>query len=63
MNADLSKLALPVLVGAAFFSSEGLHSAYFLGAIDLDLVELPNKTIDWPVSVHSERSPVHWLKG
>ncbi|KAF2423093.1 hypothetical protein EJ08DRAFT_596398 [Tothia fuscella] len=41
-------LILPVLIGSAFFSSEGLQSAYFIGAIDLDIVEFPNKQPNWP---------------
>jgi hypothetical protein len=48
VNSDCLKLVLPVLVGTAFFSSEGLQSAYFLGAIDLDIIELPNKILNWP---------------
>jgi hypothetical protein len=56
-NADRIKLVLPVLAGSAFFSSEGLQSAYFLGAIDLDIVELPNKSLNWPVSSFSTLVP------
>jgi hypothetical protein len=40
-------LLLPILVGSAFFSSEGLQAAYFLGAVDLDITELPDKSLNW----------------
>ncbi|KAF2836687.1 hypothetical protein M501DRAFT_979132 [Patellaria atrata CBS 101060] len=39
---------LPVLVGTTFFSSEGLQSAYFIGAIDLDVVEVSGNKFNWP---------------
>jgi hypothetical protein len=41
-------LLLPVLVGSAFFSSEGLQAAYFIGAVDLDIIEMPDKSLNWP---------------
>ncbi|KAF2201729.1 hypothetical protein GQ43DRAFT_415219 [Delitschia confertaspora ATCC 74209] len=41
---------LPVLIGTAFFSSEGFQSAYFLGGLDLD-VEVREKKLEW--GVHS----------
>lgn len=41
---------LPVLVGTAFFSSEGFQSGYFLGAVDLDTVTSPGKKLNWPAS-------------
>lgn len=41
-------LLLPVLIGTAFFSSEGFQSAYFLGGLDLDVVTRGEK-LDWPV--------------
>ncbi|EON68328.1 hypothetical protein W97_07586 [Coniosporium apollinis CBS 100218] len=39
---------LPVLVGTAFFSSEGFQSGYFLGAVDLDVVHMPGGKLNWP---------------
>ena len=44
LNYDL---LLPVLVGSAFFSSEGLQAAYFLGGIDLDISQAPDKSLHW----------------
>lgn len=41
-------LLLPVLIGTAFFSSEGFQSAYFLGGLDLDVAQR-GKKLDWPV--------------
>ena len=41
------ELLLPVLVGSAFFSSDGLQSAYFLASIDLDLTQTPEGKIHW----------------
>lgn len=41
-------LLLPVLVGSAFFSPDGLQSAYFLAAIDLDLQQAPDGKLHWP---------------
>ncbi|KAF2497571.1 hypothetical protein BU16DRAFT_482646, partial [Lophium mytilinum] len=41
-------LLLPVLLGTTFFSSEGFQSAYFLGGIDLDVVEVAGKKFNWP---------------
>ncbi|KAK8159175.1 hypothetical protein IWX90DRAFT_389638 [Phyllosticta citrichinensis] len=38
---------LPVLIGSAFFSNEGFHSAYFLGTIDLDVVEVSGQKLGW----------------
>ncbi|OCK76535.1 hypothetical protein K432DRAFT_335540, partial [Lepidopterella palustris CBS 459.81] len=46
-------LLLPVLIGTAFFSSEGFHSAYFIGGVDLDVVEVPGKKFNWPASSSS----------
>ena len=40
-------LLLPVLVGSAFFSSEGLQAAYFLGALDLDIAQAPDQSLHW----------------
>ncbi|KAK7713634.1 hypothetical protein SLS57_007438 [Botryosphaeria dothidea] len=38
---------LPVLIGAAFFSNEGFQSAYFLGTVDLDVVEEAGQKFNW----------------
>jgi hypothetical protein len=39
-------LLLPVLIGTAYFSTEGFQSAYFLGGLDLD-VRMHGKKLDW----------------
>jgi hypothetical protein len=39
---------LPVLTKSAFFSPEGFQSAYFLSIIDLDVVEVEGKKLNWP---------------
>src|SRR5262249_50651787 len=39
---------LPVLTKSTFFSPEGFQSAYFLGMIELDLVEVEGKKLSWP---------------
>ena len=41
-------LLLPALVGGAFFSPDGLQSAYFVASIDLDLVRAPDGKLNWP---------------
>ena len=41
-------LLLPVLVGSAFFSQDGLQSAYFMALIDLDLTHTPDGKLSWP---------------
>ncbi|KAE9975101.1 hypothetical protein EG328_003456 [Venturia inaequalis] len=46
-------LLLPVLIGSAFFSNEGLQSAYFLGAIDLDISVGKNNQLHWPMKSQS----------
>ncbi|KAI9815520.1 MAG: hypothetical protein M1827_002654 [Pycnora praestabilis] len=38
---------LPVLMGSAFFSSEGLQSGYFLGIIDADITQVAGKKFTW----------------
>ncbi|KAI9659556.1 MAG: hypothetical protein M1821_001815 [Bathelium mastoideum] len=38
---------LPVLVSTLFSSSEGLESGYFLGRIDLDVVQIQGKKFNW----------------
>ncbi|KAF2675342.1 hypothetical protein BT63DRAFT_420545 [Microthyrium microscopicum] len=40
-------LLLPVLIGSAFFSNEGLQGAYFLAAIELDLSKTPDGKLNW----------------
>ena len=40
-------LLLPVLVGSGFFSAEGLQAAYFLGAVDMDIIQGPDKSLHW----------------
>ncbi|GME40865.1 Peroxisomal membrane protein pex17 [Neofusicoccum parvum] len=40
---------LPVLIGAAFFSNEGFQSAYFLGTVDLDVVEEAGQMLNWSI--------------
>lgn len=46
-------LLLPVLIGSAFFSNEGLQSAFFLGAIDLDISVGKNNQLHWPMKSQS----------
>lgn len=41
-------LLLPVLLGTAYFSTEGFQSAYFLGGLDLDITVQGNR-FDWNV--------------
>lgn len=48
---DFDRL-LPVLMHSTFRTAEGLGSAYFLGAIDIDVHARPNKALSW-----AERSP------
>ena len=43
---------LPVLMRSMLHSEEGLRSAYFLGAVDLDVQQSSKSTFQWP-----ERSP------
>lgn len=42
-------LLLPILLGSAFFSDEGLEGAYFLAAVELDIKKLPDGKLLWPV--------------
>ncbi|TID14544.1 Peroxisomal biogenesis factor 8 [Venturia nashicola] len=46
-------LLLPVLIGSAFFSNEGLQSAYFLGAVDLDISVGNNNQLHWSMKSQS----------
>ncbi|KAF2084097.1 hypothetical protein K490DRAFT_49907 [Saccharata proteae CBS 121410] len=46
---------LPVLFQAAFASSEGFQSAYFLGAVDLDVVQVKGGKFDWSPKSNSFR--------
>lgn len=43
-------LLLPVLIGTAYYSSEGFQSAYFLGGLDLDVQVAQSGKLDWSVS-------------
>lgn len=45
---------LPILMQSTFRTSEGLGSAYFLGAIDIDVYPRPGNGLSW-----TERSPSH----
>ncbi|KAF2714749.1 hypothetical protein K504DRAFT_366030 [Pleomassaria siparia CBS 279.74] len=47
-------LLLPVLIGTAYFSSEGFQSAYFLGGMDLD-INVQGEKFDWNVRSSSFR--------
>ncbi|KAF2852691.1 hypothetical protein T440DRAFT_488222 [Plenodomus tracheiphilus IPT5] len=40
-------LLLPVLIGTAYYSSEGFQSAYFLGGLDLDVRVAQSGRLDW----------------
>ncbi|KAF2144126.1 uncharacterized protein K452DRAFT_246312, partial [Aplosporella prunicola CBS 121167] len=44
---------LPVLLGTAFFSTEGFQSAYFLGAVDPDVREVKPRRFNWSAESHS----------
>jgi hypothetical protein len=48
-------LLLPVLIGTAFYSSEGFQSAYFLGGLDLDVRVARGGKLDWSVTASSYR--------
>jgi len=41
---------LPVLLGSAFFSGEGLEGAYFIAAIQLDITRIAENRLLWRVS-------------
>lgn len=43
-------LLLPVLIGTAYYSTEGFQSAYFLGGLDLDVHVNQSGKLDWSVS-------------
>ncbi|KAF2794382.1 hypothetical protein K505DRAFT_275302 [Melanomma pulvis-pyrius CBS 109.77] len=47
-------LLLPVLLGTAYFSTEGFQSAYFLGGLDLDITVQENR-FEWNVRSSSFR--------
>ena len=38
---------LPLLIHNLFFSKAGLHWGYFLGPIDMDVVQVSNNTFEW----------------
>lgn len=48
-------LLLPVLIGTAFYSSEGFQSAYFLGGLDLDVKVVQGGKLDWSPASSSFR--------
>ncbi|KAH6625559.1 hypothetical protein C7974DRAFT_463988 [Boeremia exigua] len=48
-------LALPVLIGTAFYSVEGFQSAYFLGGLDLDVRVGRDGRLDWSAASSSFR--------
>ncbi|ORX94292.1 hypothetical protein BCR34DRAFT_608312 [Clohesyomyces aquaticus] len=52
-NVDYD-LLLPVLIGTAYFSTEGFQSAYFLGGLDLD-VKAVGKKLEWTARSSSFR--------
>ena len=47
MRLDYDRL-LPLLAFAAFFSPEGLDGGYFLGAVDLDTLQVQGEKLSWP---------------
>lgn len=48
-------LLLPVLIGTAYYSSEGFQSAYFLGGLDLDVRVAQSGKLDWSTRSSSYR--------
>ena len=46
LNIDHSSL-LPILIHAAFYSREGLHSGYFLSTIDADVIQHGTSKFEW----------------
>ncbi|KAI8942185.1 hypothetical protein NX059_000272 [Plenodomus lindquistii] len=48
-------LLLPVLIGTAYYSSEGFQSAYFLGGLDLDVRVAQSGRLDWSTLSSSYR--------
>lgn len=47
-------LLLPVLIGTAYFSSEGFQSAYFMGGLNLD-IKMNGAKLDWDARSSSFR--------
>ena len=47
-------LLLPVLIGTAYFSSEGFQSAYFMGGLNLD-IKMKGAKMDWEARSSSFR--------
>ncbi|PIA94127.1 hypothetical protein CB0940_08796 [Cercospora beticola] len=66
-NFERSKLdydlLLPVLMKTTFHSSEGLQSAYFLGALDRDIQVTGNGKLRWPEQSHSYQRLQHMSSG
>ncbi|KAH8724331.1 hypothetical protein GQ44DRAFT_727981 [Phaeosphaeriaceae sp. PMI808] len=48
-------LLLPVLIGTAYYSSEGFQSAYFLGGLDLDVHATQSGKLEWSTRSSSYR--------
>lgn len=46
---------LPILIGTAYFSSEGFQSAYFLGSIDMHVRVVDGQKLNWPLNSGSAR--------
>lgn len=42
-------MLLPILVGSAFFSSEGYRGGYFLANVDQDVAQVSREKFSWPV--------------
>ena len=40
-------ILLPLLIETVFFSKDGLHWGYFLGIMDMDVVQSTNNKFDW----------------
>ncbi|KAM3416205.1 hypothetical protein BST61_g7811 [Cercospora zeina] len=56
-------LLLPVLMKTTFHSSEGLQSAYFLGALDRDIQVTENGKLRWPEHSQSFQRTQHMSSG
>jgi hypothetical protein len=54
-------LLLPVLIGTAYYSSEGFQSAYFLGGLDLDVQVMQSGKLEWSVSLSRLSDQTLWL--
>lgn len=54
-------MLLPVLIGTAYYSSEGFQSAYFLGGLDLDVQVMQSGKLEWSVSLSRLSDQTLWL--